>query len=68
MNFVEGKNELNTALREVNTDSVKNSRLRPDRIQDEHAVSIPHGWHMGATYSYRALNPLWSSGRPCPAT
>ena len=41
-NVTEGKNELSAALKEVNTDSVKNFLLSQDRDQNERANYNSH--------------------------
>jgi len=50
MNFVRGKNELNAALREVNTDSVKNFLATQDCDLIELKMSVPSASHMGGIW------------------
>jgi len=46
-NFVGGKNELNAALREVNTDCVKNFVVTQDCDLIEFKMNVPSAFHMG---------------------
>ena len=49
-NFVGGKNELNAALREVNTDSVKNFLVTQDCDLIEFKMNVPSASHMGGIW------------------
>ena len=49
-NFVEGRNELNAALREVNTDSVKNFLVTQDCDLIEFKINVPSASHMGGIW------------------
>ena len=49
-NFAGGKNELNAALREVNTDSVKNFLVTQDCDLIEFKMNVPSASHMGGTW------------------
>jgi len=46
-NFVGGKNELNAALTEVNTDCVKNFVVTQDCDLIEFKMNVPSAFHMG---------------------
>ena len=49
-NFVGGNNELNAALREVNTDSVKNFLITQDCDLIEFKMNVPSASHMGGIW------------------
>ena len=49
-NFVGGRNELNAALREVNTDSVKNFLVTQDCDLIEFKMNVPSASHMGGIW------------------
>ena len=49
-NFVGGKNELSAALKEVNTDSVKNFLLTQDCDLIEFGMKVPSASHMGSVW------------------
>ena len=49
-NFVGGKNELSTALREMNTESVKNFLLSQDCDLIEFKLNVPCASHMGGIW------------------